>query len=136
MKNRILAIIVPVILLVGGVMFIALGAINLNQVKSFPQVDATVTNLEEEVGTDPDMSDVNETVTVQYVVNGKSYEEVLQFHETGKYRVGDVITVRYDPEKPNYVTAGSNKTSVIYVAVGALFALGGLAMLIKLLVDR
>ncbi len=136
MKNRILAILVPVILLAGGIMFVALGLINLNQVKSFPQVDATVTNIEREVGVDPEVSGVDETVTVQYVVNGKSYEEVLQFHEVDKYRVGDVITVRYDPGKPNYVTAGNNKTSIIYMAVGALFAVGGLGMLIKLLLNR
>lgn len=133
MKNKFFTYIVPVILLLGGILFVALGVINLNQVKNYPQVDAVVTHLEQETEVGADNGDINETITVLYIVDGKEYQEVLQFHEVGKYQVGDTVTVRYDPENPNYVTAGNTKTSVIYIALGAVFALGGLAMLIKFL---
>ena len=37
MKNRFLALITPVILLIGAIVFIGLGILNLQQVKKFPE---------------------------------------------------------------------------------------------------
>ena len=50
--------------------------------------------------------------------------------------MGDTITVRYNPEKPNYVTAGKTSTSIIYIGLGALFGIGGLAMLARFIKNR
>lgn len=133
---RRLSLIVPTILLVGALIFVGLGLVNLNQMKKFPEVQATVTRIEEEVDAASEEGGVDETVWVRYVVNEKEYEEVLQFHETGKYEAGDTITVRYNPEKPNYVTAGRTSTSIIYIALGAVFGLGGIAMLIRIIKNR
>ena len=132
MKNKLLALAVPVILLIGGIMFLSLGGINYSQAKNYPTVDAVVSNIEREVSS-TETNEVNETVMVRYTVGGQEYEEVLQFSQTGKYKVGETITVKYNPEKPNYVTSGTSKTSLIYAALGAVFALGGAAMLIKVL---
>lgn len=133
---RRLSLIVPTILLVGALIFVGLGLVNLNQMKKFPEVQATVARIEEEVDAASEEGGVDETVWVRYVVNEKEYEEVLQFHETGKYKAGDTITVRYNPEKPNYVTAGRTSTSIIYIALGAVFGLGGIAMLIRIIKNR
>lgn len=133
---RRLSLIVPTILLVGALIFVGLGLVNLNQMKKFPEVQATVARIEEEVDAASEEGGVDETVWVRYVVNEKEYEEVLQFHETGKYEAGDTITVRYNPEKPNYVTAGRTSTSIIYIALGAVFGLGGIAMLIRIIKNR
>ena len=64
MKNRFLALITPVILLIGAIVFIGLGILNLQQVKKFPEIQATVTKVEQELDTAGDSSDVNETVWV------------------------------------------------------------------------
>ena len=95
MKNRFLALITPVILLIGAIVFIGLGILNLQQVKKFPEIQATVTKVEQELDTAGDSSDVNETVWVHYTVDERDYDEVLQFHEVDKLKVGDTITVRY-----------------------------------------
>ena len=81
MKNRFLALITPVILLIGAIVFIGLGILNLQQVKKFPEIQATVTKVEQELDTAGDSSDVNETVWVHYTVDERDYDEVLQFHE-------------------------------------------------------
>ena len=133
---RRLSLIVPSILLVGALIFIGLGLLNLQQVKNFPEVEATVTKVEQEIADASDPNGVNETVWVHYYVNADEHEEVLQFHGTGKYKVGDTIKVRYNPDKTNYVTAGTSSTSYIYIALGAVFALGGIAMLVRILKNR
>lgn len=136
MKNRFLTLITPVILLIGAIVFIGLGILNLQQVKKFPEIQATVTKVEQELDTAGDSSDVNETVWVHYTVDERDYDEVLQFHEVDKLKVGDTITVRYNPEKPNYVTAGKTSTAIIYIGLGALFGIGGLAMLVRIAKNR
>lgn len=133
---RRLSLIVPAILIIGALIFVGLGVINLQQMKKFPEAQATVTRIEQEVDTSAEDGGVDETIWVHYVVGDKDYDEVLQFHETGKFEVGDTITVRYNPEKPNYVTAGKTTTSLIYIALGALFGIGGIAMLIRILKNR
>lgn len=136
MKNRFFTLITPAILLIGCLIFVGLGVVNLNQMKKFPEVQATVTKVEQELDTAGDTSDVDETVWVHYIVADKEYDEVLQFHEVDKLKVGDTITVRYNPEKPNYVTAGKTSTSIIYIAFGSLFGIGGLAMLARIIKNR
>ena len=131
-----LNLIVPAILIIGCLIFVGLGVVNLNQVKKFPEVQATVTKVEKELNTAGDTSDVDETVWVHYIVADKEYDEVLQFHEVDKLQVGDTITVRYNPEKPNYVTAGKTSTSIMYIAFGSLFGIGGLAMLARFIKNR
>ena len=131
-----LNLIVPAILSIGCLIFVGLGVVNLNQVKKFPEVQATVTKVEQELNTAGDTSDVDETVWVHYIVADKEYDEVLQFHEVDKLQVGDTITVRYNPEKPNYVTAGKTSTSIMYIAFGSLFGIGGLAMLARFIKNR
>lgn len=136
MKNRFFTLITPAILLIGCLIFVGLGVVNLNQMKKFPEVRATVTKVEQELDTAGDTSDVDETVWVHYIVADKEYDEVLQFHEVDKLKVGDTITVRYNPEKPNYVTAGKTSTSIMYIAFGSLFGIGGLAMLARIIKNR
>ena len=131
-----LNLIVPAILIIGCLIFVGLGVVNLNQVKKFPEVQATVTKVEQELNTAGDTSDVDETVWVHYIVADKEYDEVLQFHEVDKFKVGDTITVRYNPEKPNYVTAGKTSTAIIYIGLGALFGIGGLGMLVRIIRNR
>ena len=131
-----LNLIVPAILIIGCLIFVGLGVVNLNQVKKFPEVQATVTKVEQELNTAGYTSDVDETVWVHYIVADKEYDEVLQFHEVDKLQVGDTITVRYNPEKPNYVTAGKTSTSIMYIAFGSLFGIGGLAMLARFIKNR
>ena len=136
MKNRFFTLITPAILLIGCLIFVGLGVVNLNQMKKYPEVQATVTKVEQELDTAGDTSDVDETVWVHYIVADKEYDEVLQFHEVDKLKVGDTITVRYNPEKPNYVTAGKTSTSIMYIAFGSLFGIGGLAMLARIIKNR
>ncbi len=131
MKNQVVKIFSSAILLVGGVLFIAMGAKNLSDINSFSEVSAVVTEVQVETSIDADGEEtVNETVYVDYTVDGKEYNEILQF-ASGSYEKGDTVTVLYDPQKPEYVTGATKKTSMISIGAGILFALGGIGTFLR-----
>lgn len=135
MKNALKQIILPVFLIAGGIVFIILGVSNLNQVKNFPEVQATVTNVEQDFVGANETDNNNVTVYVHYIWEGKDYDEVLQYGKAD-YNVGDTITVRVDPEKPTYVSGASKTQALVYIAFGALLALAGLAAFFKFFIRR
>ena len=134
MKNRIVKLIATIIAVLGGIMFIVLGCVGISQVKNFPEVEATVTAVEIESTVDTDGTTTETaTVHVSYTVDGTEYNEVLDDSKSDM-KEGDVITVRYNPEKPNKVTATTKTAGFVRIAFGTVIAIAGLAALIKHLV--
>ena len=134
MKNRIVKLIVSIVAVAGGILFIVLGCVGISQVKNFPEVEATVTQVEIDTTTDAD-GNTSETATVHvsYTVDGTEYNEILD-DSSSDMREGDVITVRYNPEKPNKVTATTKTAGFVRIAFGIVIALAGVAALVKLII--
>ena len=65
MDNPIAKILVPIVLLAGGILFLVLGTKSLSEVNSFNEVSAVVSRVEIERSADPDESD-SQTVYVKY----------------------------------------------------------------------
>ncbi len=122
--------IVPLAALVMGIVFIVMGCISLSQVKNFPAIEAVVTGVEREYITDGDGTREEVTVRVKYNVDGTDYEEILQ-NNSATLNEGDKITVRYNPEKPSFVTGATKSSSMIPIGFGALFTLIGLVLFAK-----
>lgn len=118
----------PIILLVAGIVFVVLGSVSLKQVKTFPQVQAVVTNVETRIVETEDGTDKDITAYVKYTIDGVEYNEILQ-NAPGNISENDEITVRYNPEKPTYVTGATKGSGTIQIAIGAVAAVAGLAAL-------
>ncbi len=128
--NNMKRFVLPLAALVMGIILIVMGCISMSQVKNFPEIEAVVTNVEREYFTDEDGTREEITVRVKYTINGVDFEEVLQ-NNTADLHEGDEITVRYNPEKPSFVTGATKSSSMIPIGFGALFTLIGLVLFAK-----
>ena len=134
MKNRVAKLIASVVAILGGILFIVLGCVGISQVKNFPEVEATVTSVEIETTIDEDgATSETATVYVSYTVDGTEYNEVLD-DSNSDMKEGDKVTVRYNPEKPNKVTATTKTAGFVRIAFGAVILLAGLASLALLII--
>lgn len=114
--------------LIIGIVFIVIGAGNLKAVRNFPQVEARVTAINRTPSADPESTAENITVYVEYELSGQKFNETLQDPPT-KVKEGDVITVRYNPDKPDYVTAATVTSGYLCLGFGALAVVAGIGSL-------
>ena len=131
MKNKLINLLAPVVMIAGGLLFCFLGVRNLSDVRSLNPIPAVVSDIEYTYNGDAENPDSqSETVYVSYRVNGKDYNEILQFARGG-HKTGERLTVLNDPEKPEYVSEASKREAAVYLGFGTLIAVGGIAVLWK-----
>ncbi|MBR4727926.1 MAG: DUF3592 domain-containing protein, partial [Clostridia bacterium] len=107
MNNQLKKLIAVLILLAGGAVFIAFGAISFKEMREFKPVPAVVSHIEREWTPNGDGTDTeNITIIVTYTVDGQEYTEKLQNTKTN-YKQGDEITVLYNPEDPTEVSGAT-----------------------------
>jgi flagellar basal body-associated protein FliL len=129
MQGKIQKIILPILFIIGGIVFIILGVKSSAEIKNFPEVKATVTKIDTKVIEEQD-SDGNfstreeQTVYVKYTVDGKEYNEILQSAPNSKE--GDTLTAHYNPKKPTYITGATKGSNTIFIIVGIVVSLIGL----------
>ncbi len=133
MKSIIARFIIPIVLIVGGILFICIGFNQSKNVDTFREVKATITNIDVQYGVGEETNQY--TVLVKYSVNGKQYEEPIDNYKSS-YKVGDEITVKYNPENPKEVTATTKGALVLYIAVGVIAAIAGVLTLIRGLMGK
>ena len=131
MKKEIISIIIAIALLAGGIANIVLGVKSAKEIKNFPSVTATVSDIDVEYTTDSDgTTTTNETVYVKYIINGDEYDSVLQYAPGGLTQ-GEELEAKYNPEKPDYITAATKGSSTIQTVVGAVIAVIGAGLFVK-----
>lgn len=120
----------PVVALAVAVVFLVLGFRNYSMQKNFTPVTAVVSDVEWLESADPDVGDRTQVVHVTYVIGGKTYNEVLQYN-SADLQVGETLTVKYDPDKPTYVTAANTKTTAAYIGLGIAFLAAAVFTIIR-----
>ncbi|MBE6783643.1 MAG: hypothetical protein E7536_06490 [Ruminococcaceae bacterium] len=69
------------------------------------------------------ISDINETdeneysIAVSYEYNNEVYEDVHWMRTNTKYKVGDIVEIRINPERPVYIFPEDNGTKDIVVGI-------------------
>ena len=109
-KLKIFAAVLAVIALAAGIYT------TFFQARGFVKTTATIVDIERNFGSG-DESDTF-TPTVEYTVDGKTYTGKLN-QSSGSYRIGQTITVLYDPNDPSAVH-GDGTFGIIFIAVGAV----------------
>ena len=114
----------PAAALVIGIIFIIIGFGNLSAVRNYPQIEARVTAINRSPSADPESTAENITVYVEYELSGQKFNEILQ-DPPAKVSEGDLLTVRYNPDTPDYVTGATVNSGVICIAFGAVAVIAG-----------
>ena len=111
------------IAVIGGIMFLVLGAIRSVSLLSYKPVEATVISYEEEYNTVEDT--LEPTAIVEYEVDGKKYEAELDDY-TQKYYVGKTVNIKYNPKDPQKIIPATFTIPLIQVGFGLLCLFGGI----------
>ena len=125
-NQKIKKLLVSLMIIAAGIAFIIFGSISFKEVKNFPEVQAVVTKVETNIVQDDEGTTEEKTIYVQYTVDGVEYNEVLQ-NTSSNAQENETITVRYNPEKPEYVTGATKASGTLQLAVGIVIAVAGLA---------
>ncbi len=112
-----------VILIIFGVIIFVINMKNKNYLK----IEATIldTKVLEEAYTDTDGNHVDETysVTIEYTVDGKKYQQTLD--NVSKYNIGDKMTIYYNPQDPNQITQSKTLIIPIVMIIAGITAVTG-----------
>ena len=108
-----------------GIIIFAITLSNQNYI----QVESTVANVEERQETDIVDGEEQFTtvynVTLNYEVDGKEYTQTLD--NVSKCKVGDKMTIYYNPENPSQITQSKSIiVPIVIIAGGIAFLAGGI----------
>lgn len=124
-ESRVARFLIPagLMLIVFGIIFF----IAVNRSKDYIKTEATVTKveLEQEAYTDGngDRVEATYTVSVKYTADGKEYESELG--GLSEYKVGDKMTVYYNPADPAQITQINNPVIPLIIIAAGIAALAG-----------
>ena len=131
--KKFLPVILSILVVVFGIVFVVSGITTLKNKDLYDSaVNATVVDIQEEwqtVGEDDQLVNV---YYIDYEVDGVKYEHVECPESNGDMKVGDTVEILYQSKDPSKIS-GHNITSsgVIFIAVGAVVALGGCFAIVK-----
>ena len=113
------------LLIITGVVIFIITLNNQNYIKT----EAIVTNVEETQETTYDDDGTNITTvynaTLRYTVDGKEYTQTLD--NVSKCKIGDKMTIYYNPDNPKQITQSKNIIIPIAIIVGGVaFLTGGI----------
>lgn len=119
-----------------GILLIAISVLAMTKVKdvdSFSETQAEITSIdEEEILDGSDSSSYEYTVKVKYMVNGVEYTDIDYGSYSSSMKVGDSVTVLYNPENPADIQApGADKVPYIVLAGGIIAMLAGVVFVVK-----
>ncbi|MBE6720616.1 MAG: hypothetical protein E7571_08215 [Ruminococcaceae bacterium] len=124
-----LNVIFPIIAVIAGIIFIISGIHTYKNKDLYDStVTATVVEVVEDIDTvtDPENPETTYTVYIDYEVDGTKYEHVESPESDSTMKEGDTIEILYQSKDPSKITAKNvGKTSLIFIVLGAIVAIGG-----------
>ena len=97
-----------------GVWVFIIGLINCAKYNRYVQTTATVVKFEKNIRISDDSSEWE--VTVRYQAGDKSYQR--SYETTGKYKPGDSVVIKYNPENPLDLVRGKENGARTLVLFG------------------
>ena len=113
-----------------GIILIAFGVVAFvinNKNQDYIKIEATVMNVaeEEDITTDGDGNHTTTiyNVTLNYTVDGKEYTGTLD--NVSKHKVGDKMTIYYNPKNPNQITQTKSLILPVVIIIAGIGSLAG-----------
>lgn len=141
-KNRLrkapsVSFLMGIIYAIVGIIFLIIGIAisvhNNNFLKNAQQTNAVISRVEKEYYKDSDGDrKTKHNVWVKYEINGKQYEELLDYYSSNM-REGDTIIINYSPDDPSEIitNTGSKILDLVIIPLGSILAMLGLFFILK-----
>ena len=126
-KTMIQRVLVPILFLLGGIVFLVMGCIRLHQKQRYVKTTGEITKIESYYteNAEPDGGQIQTyDVTVQFTVNGTTYTAQLDEYRAS-FEEGGTVDILYDPDAPEKIMYGSTMVTVLQFGLGAVFAISG-----------
>ena len=126
-NSKLTIILSTVFVIILGIVAVVFGIKALNTpIEKYLKTTATVSDVEIDYSYDEDnIRTENHTVYVDYTIDGKEYKHILYGSDTN-LKEGDMVNILYNPENPEQIATGNEKTTgVIFLVVGAVAIVGG-----------
>ncbi len=118
---------------IGAVLFIA-GVISISYETDFKNNAETTEAVIVDIEYFRKKNGMKRKPVVEYTVDGVKYKQTLDEYNSGM-RIGDNITIYYDPEDPENVSTGSLFASLLAICMGGLFVIIGGAFIASVIVS-
>ena len=115
---RIIKAIAPVLFLAFGVIMAVFSRNDLKKMETYPQTTAVIDDIFDERGADDTLE---HHVIVHYTIDGKAYSTELNEYKAS-FRIGDEVTVSYNPDDAREILSYSPTTAKILFAAGIAVA--------------
>ncbi len=70
-------------------------------------------------------------IIVEYVVDGQTYRKTSNVYSNTPRSIGTHLSIKYDPNNPKNMIWGTDSTNIILPAVGVMFILGGIIIIVS-----
>ncbi|MDE6104189.1 MAG: DUF3592 domain-containing protein [Clostridia bacterium] len=132
--NGKMQVIIAILLAVIGAIVLAVGISYDLRFGRYEETTATIVDIYRKTDSD---GDVMVSYTYEYTVNGQTFrrKSSSSTSENVAHRIGDRVTIKYDPKNPNKIIE-SVWVCVLITGVGALFLVIGSAIIIVSIVQR
>ena len=111
------------ILIIVGIVIFVINSKNQNYLKVESTVSSVRLAQEAYMDNDGNMVEATYDVDITYIVDGKEYTEEL--NGLFEHKVGDKITIYYNPENPKEITQSKSLILPIVIILGGIGALAG-----------
>ena len=133
--RKIFSILFPIVAIAAGIVVIVLGVNHMNSKKLYDaSTTGVIVRIERDwTGTDADGYDLYDyTVYVDYVIDGKKYENVKYPTYDSSMQKGDEVEILYQTANPANIAEGNlSGNATIMIVMGVVFALMGVGLGIK-----
>ena len=133
--RKIFSILFPIVAIAAGIVVIVLGVNHMNSKKLYDaSTTGVIVGIERDwTGTDADGYDLYDyTVYVDYVIDGKKYENVKYPTYDSSMQKGDEVEILYQTANPANIAEGNlSGNATIMIVMGVVFALMGVGLGIK-----
>lgn len=128
MNKTLIMRIVGIVLIIGSIVFLVVSFIST---QNYVKTEATVVSVEYDPTVINDTDDAASTqdylVTMEYTVNGKTYQTEIHANQID-YSVGQKTEIKYDPNNPNNTSVGEMSLPLLIGLCAAAVIIGAIVI--------
>ncbi len=128
-KKTIIGLALIIVGMIVCVIGVSIFVMNLQEGKGYVSTDGKVISVETKMEKNKDGVEVTMYApTVSFDVDGSPFEYTSEVYDEKEVKVGEKISIKYDPDDPNRVVTGVKKTSPVIFIIAFIMVVVGVVV--------